>query len=131
MPSDRIRFRSSSHATDPASLARTGTFHTPHGAVEMPAFMPVGTQGTVKGLPVELIAATGAQMILANTYHLALRPGAEVVAALGGLHQLLRLAGADPDRQRRLSGFQPGRKRAGRRARASRSARISTATCSS
>ena len=49
--------------------------------------MPVGTQGTVKGLPVELIAATGAQMILANTYHLALRPGAEVVAALGGLHQ--------------------------------------------
>ncbi|HEX4142061.1 MAG TPA: tRNA guanosine(34) transglycosylase Tgt [Pirellulales bacterium] len=74
-------------ATDPGSLARLSTFHTPHGPVEMPAFMPVGTQGTVKGLPVELIAATGAQMILANTYHLALRPGAEVVAALGGLHQ--------------------------------------------
>jgi queuine tRNA-ribosyltransferase len=74
------------HATDSASRARTGTFHTPHGDVEMPAFMPVGTQGTVKGLPVDLVAATGAQMILANTYHLALRPGAEVVAALGGLH---------------------------------------------
>ncbi len=52
----------------------------------MPAFMPVGTQGTVKGLSIDALAATGAQMILANTYHLALRPGADVVAALGGLH---------------------------------------------
>jgi queuine tRNA-ribosyltransferase len=63
------------------------TFQTPHGAVEMPAFMPVGTQGTVKGLSVEMLRATGAQMILANTYHLALRPGEEVVKALGGLHE--------------------------------------------
>ncbi|HTU24060.1 MAG TPA: tRNA guanosine(34) transglycosylase Tgt [Pirellulales bacterium] len=74
-------------ATDPASRARTGTFHTPHGPVDMPAFMPVGTQGTVKGLPVDLVASTGAQMILANTYHLALRPGAEIVASHGGLHK--------------------------------------------
>jgi queuine tRNA-ribosyltransferase len=80
-------------ATDPASRARTGTFQTPHGEVEMPAFMPVGTQGTVKGLPVQLIASTGAQMILANTYHLALRPGAEVVAALGGLHNFCGWSG--------------------------------------
>jgi queuine tRNA-ribosyltransferase len=80
-------FRFELAATDPASQARTGTFHTPHGPVEMPAFMPVGTQGTVKGLPSALVADTGAQMILANTYHLALRPGAEVVEALGGLHQ--------------------------------------------
>jgi queuine tRNA-ribosyltransferase len=75
------------HAVDPSSAARLSTFHTPHGAVEMPAFMPVGTQGTVKGLTVAAIRATGAQMILANTYHLALRPGEEVVRDLGGLHE--------------------------------------------
>ncbi len=74
------------HATDPRSAARASTFHTPHGAVEMPAFMPVGTQGTVKGLTVDSLRATGAQMILGNTYHLALRPGEAVVEALGGLH---------------------------------------------
>jgi queuine tRNA-ribosyltransferase len=72
--------------TDSTTEARRGTFHTPHGPVETPAFMPVGTQGTVKGLTVEQLEATGAQMILGNTYHLALRPGADVVAELGGLH---------------------------------------------
>lgn len=72
---------------DEHSAARRGTLCTPHGNVETPAFMPVGTQGTVKGLTVEQLAATGSQMILANTYHLALRPGAETVAALGGLHR--------------------------------------------
>jgi queuine tRNA-ribosyltransferase len=66
--------------------ARLGKLHTPHGVVDTPAFMPVGTQGTVKGLVVDRIRDTGAQMILANTYHLALRPGEEVVAALGDLH---------------------------------------------
>jgi queuine tRNA-ribosyltransferase len=55
----------------------------------MPAFMPVGTQGTVKGLTIDLVRATGAQMLLANTYHLALRPGAETVERLGGLHRLM------------------------------------------
>jgi len=60
---------------------------TPHGAVETPAFMPVGTAGTVKGLTPDQIAATGTQMILANTYHLQLRPTAEVVRDLGGLHR--------------------------------------------
>ncbi len=74
------------HATDSGSAARISTLVTPHGAVEMPAFMPVGTQGTVKGLPVDAVRATGAQMMLANTYHLALRPGEEVVKALSGLH---------------------------------------------
>jgi queuine tRNA-ribosyltransferase len=73
-------------ATDPACRARTSTFRTPHGEVEMPAFMPVGTQATVKGLAVDALRATGAQMILANTYHLALRPGEGVVQSLGGLH---------------------------------------------
>jgi queuine tRNA-ribosyltransferase len=74
------------HATDPGSRARATTFVTPHGPVEMPAFMPVGTQATVKGLSVDALGVTGAQMILANTYHLALRPGADVIQALGGLH---------------------------------------------
>jgi queuine tRNA-ribosyltransferase len=74
------------HATDRGSAARVSTFRTPHGAVDMPAFMPVGTQGTVKGLTAEALAHSGTQMILANTYHLALRPGEAVVRELGGLH---------------------------------------------
>ncbi len=76
-------------ATDQTSGARRGTFLTPHGAVETPAFMPVGTQATVKGLTADLLRQTGALMILANTYHLALRPGAEVVRSLGGLHHMM------------------------------------------
>src|SRR5258708_21924233 len=71
-------------ATDCA--ARRGTFHTPHGQVETPAFMPVGTQATVKGLTVDQVRATGAQMVLANTYHLTLRPGERLVEQFGGLH---------------------------------------------
>ncbi len=76
-------------ALDPLSGARLGVLETPHGQVPTPAFMPVGTQATVKGLVPDQIKATGARMILANTYHLALRPGAEVVAALGGLHRFM------------------------------------------
>src|SRR5687768_17557894 len=71
---------------DPHSAARRSTFTTPHGRVEMPAFMPVGTQGTVKGLTIDHVRATGAEMVLSNTYHLALRPGEAVVKQLGGLH---------------------------------------------
>jgi len=67
-------------------LARRCRFTTPHGPVEMPAFMPVGTQGTVKGLTIDQVRATGAEMILGNAYHLHLRPGDKVVEALGGLH---------------------------------------------
>jgi queuine tRNA-ribosyltransferase len=74
---------------DRSSAARRGVFETPHGAVALPAFMPVGTQGTVKGLTVDQVAATGAEMLLGNTYHLAIRPGAEVVQRLGGLHQFM------------------------------------------
>lgn len=74
---------------DRSSRARRGRFLTPHGAVELPAFMPVGTVGSVKGLPIEMLRATGAQMVLGNTYHLALRPGEEVVASLGGLHRFM------------------------------------------
>ena len=75
--------------TDSQTAARRGRFHTPHGAVEMPAFMPVGTLGTVKGLEIDQIHATGTQMVLANTYHLALRPGEDVVRQLGSLHDFM------------------------------------------
>lgn len=72
---------------DAHTWARRSTFWTPHGPVETPTFMPVGTQGTVKGIELSLLGATGTQMILANAYHLMLRPGVEVVEALGGLHR--------------------------------------------
>jgi len=74
-------------ATDGA--ARRGEVTTPHGNVQTPAFMPVGTQGTVKGLSPEAVAATGAEIVLGNTYHLMLRPTAERIAALGGLHKFM------------------------------------------
>jgi queuine tRNA-ribosyltransferase len=69
--------------------ARRGRLATAHGQVETPAFMPCGTAGTVKAMTSEGVAATGARMLLANTYHLMLRPGAERVAALGGLHRFM------------------------------------------
>ena len=76
-------------ARDSFSAARLGRLDTPHGSIDTPVFMPVGTQATVKGLTPDLIRDTGTRMILANTYHLALRPGESVVAALGGLHEFM------------------------------------------
>src|SRR5688572_9279934 len=78
-------------ATD--GSARAGAFSTPHGELLTPAFMPVGTQGAVKGVAPEELEALGATMILANTYHLYLRPGAELVRELGGLHAFMRWSG--------------------------------------
>jgi queuine tRNA-ribosyltransferase len=69
--------------------ARRGEMTTPHGTVATPAFMPVGTQGSVKGLAPATVRAAGADILLANTYHLMLRPGAERIAALGGLHAFM------------------------------------------
>jgi queuine tRNA-ribosyltransferase len=74
-------------ASDPHCGARRGVLTTAHGAVQTPAFMPVGTAGTVKGLTPDQIEATGAAIILGNTYHLMLRPGVEVVERIGGLHR--------------------------------------------
>jgi queuine tRNA-ribosyltransferase len=71
-------------------LARAGVLETPHGAVATPAFMPVGTQATVKALSPDDVAGTGARMLIANTYHLWLRPGPEVVRDHGGLHGFMR-----------------------------------------
>lgn len=76
-------------ATDGTSAARLCRLRTPHAELETPAFMPVGTQATVKTQSPEEVAATGARLILANTYHLMLRPGAELVAELGGLHRFM------------------------------------------
>jgi queuine tRNA-ribosyltransferase len=69
--------------------ARRSRLTTPHGQIEMPCFMPVGTCGTVKGLTTSQLKSAGSQILLGNTYHLALRPGDEVVASLGGLHQFM------------------------------------------
>jgi len=69
--------------------ARAGMLHTAHGPVETPVFMPVGTAGTVKAMTADAVRATGATLVLGNTYHLMLRPGAERVARLGGLHRLM------------------------------------------
>jgi queuine tRNA-ribosyltransferase len=72
-------------ATD--GRARAGHLQTPHGSVATPAFMPVGTRATVRAVDVDDLAATGTEMVLANTYHLMLRPGGQVIAELGGLHE--------------------------------------------
>ena len=76
-----------------SGAARAGRFATPRGAIHTPAFMPVGTHGAVKALTPEQVRSTGAEMVLANTYHLALRPGEELVAKLGGLHAFMRWPG--------------------------------------
>src|SRR3954447_7735900 len=80
-------------ATDPRTSARLGRVTTRHGGFDTPAFMPVGTQGTVKGVLPDHVAATGSQIILANTYHLMLRPGEKVVADLGDLHAFMSWPG--------------------------------------
>ncbi|CDL00182.1 tRNA-guanine transglycosylase (queuine/archaeosine tRNA-ribosyltransferase) [Magnetospirillum gryphiswaldense MSR-1 v2] len=85
------QFRFDLHATDGA--ARLGIVHTAHGPMDTPAFMPVGTAGTVKAMLPDSVAATGAQTILGNTYHLMLRPGAERIGRLGGLHEFMQWQG--------------------------------------
>lgn len=75
------------------SGARAGTIQTPHGAIQTPIFMPVGTQATVKSVSPEELRAAGAAIILANTYHLMLRPGSELIASFGGLHHFMHWDG--------------------------------------
>ncbi|GFO69175.1 queuine tRNA-ribosyltransferase [Geomonas limicola] len=76
-------------AKDPGSQARLGSLTTTHGKIETPIFMPVGTQATVKAMTPEELVEVGSQIILANTYHLYLRPGHDLVARLGGLHRFM------------------------------------------
>ncbi|HVH09813.1 MAG TPA: tRNA-guanine transglycosylase, partial [Gemmatimonadales bacterium] len=72
-----------------SGAARAGVLALPHGTVETPAFMPVGTQGTVRALAPSDLRMAGATLVLANAYHLHLRPGEQVVARLGGLHRFM------------------------------------------
>lgn len=76
------------------SMARLGRLHTPHGVIETPVFMPVGTQATVKAMLPQELKELGAQIILSNTYHLYLRPGHELVKQAGGLHRFMNWPGA-------------------------------------
>lgn len=86
-------FRFEIDARDEASAARTGRFHTPHGAIETPVFAPVGTQATVKAMRPSDLHDLGATLVLANTYHLYLRPGDELIRDLGGLHHFMQWDG--------------------------------------
>ena len=87
-------FRFDVRYRDTRTAARLGTLATPHGAIETPAFMPVGTQGTVKGLLPAQVREAGFGLILGNTYHLALRPGPDIVKLHGGLHRFMDWDGA-------------------------------------
>jgi queuine tRNA-ribosyltransferase len=78
----------------PVSGARRGRLHTPHGTVETPFFMPVGTQGTVKTVGSEDLEAMGFEQVLSNTYHLSLRPGSDLIQRIGGLHQFMGWKGS-------------------------------------
>ncbi len=81
------------HTELPHDLGRTGTIHTPHGDIQTPAFVTVGTKGTVKAMTPEQVAECGAQVVLTNTYHLYLEPGDAEVAELGGLHKMMNWSG--------------------------------------
>jgi queuine tRNA-ribosyltransferase len=99
MTSEKFTLR----ATDPTTRARLGSFSTAHGAFTTPVFMPVGTRGTVKGMTPETLRALGAEIVLANTYHLSMRPGADVVAGAGGIQ---RFSGWDRPMLTDSGGFQ-------------------------
>jgi queuine tRNA-ribosyltransferase len=79
------------HVEHTSGAARACVLETPHGSVHLPAFMPVGTQATVKGLDADELVRTGSKMLIMNTYHLLLRPGPEVIAEQGGLHGFSRI----------------------------------------
>ncbi len=82
-----FRFKPLEKSSD--SAARRGQFTTPHGIIETPVFMPVGTQATVKTMTSEEVASAGAKIILANTYHLWMRPGPDLIEKAGGLHKFM------------------------------------------
>src|ERR1035437_3718077 len=86
--SDMSTFRFTVTHQDTETKARTGLLETPHGTVETPVFMPVGTLGSVKGLTQEQLEELGVQILLANTYHLYLRPGEEAIREIGGVAPL-------------------------------------------
>ena len=88
MPAPALAF--TIHARDPQSAARAGTITTPHGDIPTPIYMPVGTQASVKAVTPAELEALGAKIILSNTYHLLLRPGPDLIASFGGLHEFMQ-----------------------------------------
>ncbi len=92
-PLSNTRLQFTLESESRGSRARAATFQTPHGAVETPIFMPVGTQATVKAQTVESLKTAGARLLLANTYHLLLRPGSEVFKKFGGIHRFMNWDG--------------------------------------
>ena len=90
---DQKLFKYDVIAEDPKTHARAGVLHTPHGDIPTPIFMPVGTKASVKGIPTETVRDLGAKIVLANTYHLAMRPGADLIDELGGLHEFMNWHG--------------------------------------
>src|SRR3989304_7459034 len=86
-------FKFQINSVDKHSLARAGIFSTPHGKINTPCFMPVGTQASVKSLTPKELRDLGVEAILTNAYHLYLRPGVEVISALGGLHKFMNWDG--------------------------------------
>jgi queuine tRNA-ribosyltransferase len=104
-PRDNSRLKFTLEAESNGSRARAATFLTLHGKVETPIFMPVGTQATVKAQTMETLKMTGAQLLLANTYHLLLRPGADVFKKFGGIHRFMNWHGPVLDRLRWISDF--------------------------
>ena len=98
-------FQLTIHATD--GRARRGVLQTRAGKIDTPAFMPVGTQASVKSLTPEEVRQTGAQIILNNAYHLYLRPGVELIERLGRAAPLPGVGRRHPHRQRRVPDFQP------------------------
>src|SRR4026209_2294241 len=97
----------SARATGPGR-ARLGRLETPHGAVDTPQFMPVGTQASVKSLTPSDLRTAGTQILLANTYHLSLRPGHDRIAAPGWPPSVHGRGWPDPDRFGRVPGLRPG-----------------------
>lgn len=91
MPAEPLKFEIATRSK--STHARRGRVTTPHGSFDTPAFMPVGTRGSVKGILPALVARTGAQIILNNTYHLMLRPGSELIQRMGGVHAFMRWHG--------------------------------------
>ena len=92
-PDGRLWFAYDIIAEDPTTHARAGVLHTPHGDVPTPIFMPVGTKATVKGLLTDTLSQLGTKILLANTYHLSMRPGPELVAEMGDLHNFMQWHG--------------------------------------
>ena len=92
-PRDYFKFEVTHESKKPGSRARLGRIHTPHGIIDTPGFVPVGTSAALKGVTDDQAVAAGVQLMFCNTYHLMVHPGSEIVAAAGGLHRYMGRSG--------------------------------------